>query len=106
MEDINANVRKYIVRLFKTDSETSFYRAIYYVPPVVPRAGETIGLAMDGEFQSYTVVTVFYEFPDEDDPNMMLIGLFVEPNDRDDIESGIESVESIESQETLDGEHE
>lgn len=100
MEDVNSNVRKYIVRLFKTDSETSFYRAIYYVPPVVPRTGETIGLVVDGEYQSYTVVTVFYEFPDEDDPNMMLIGLFVELNDQDDIESGIES------QEAIDGEHE
>lgn len=86
MEDINSNVRKYIIRLYEAGSEYSFYRAIYYVPSVVPRAGETVAVVTNGVCQSYTVVTVFYEFPDEDDPNMMLIGLFVEPNDENDTE--------------------
>lgn len=82
-------IRKYIVRLFENNQEVCFYNRIYFVPPVVPRIGEAIGLVINGQYRSYIVCKVFYDFPDEENEETMFIDLYVDWLNDDDNEADI-----------------
>lgn len=79
-------IRRYVVRLYEEDSKHSIYRAIFYVPPIVPRVGETIAVSIDGEDCVYNVLNVFYQFPTEDTGNLMTIGIYVGRSKSEELE--------------------
>lgn len=82
-------IRKYIVRLFENNQHECFYSRIYFIPPVVPRIGEAIGLVINGQYRPCVVRKVFYDFPDEEDKEAMLIDLYVDWLNNDDIEADV-----------------
>lgn len=78
---METSVRKYVVRMFMKGKEDNpcFYSATYFVPPVVPRIGETIGLnPTDKDYIQYKVVSVNYDFPNNEDDYLLLVDLTVE----------------------------
>lgn len=90
-------IRKYIVRLFENNQEVCFYNRIYFVPPVVPRIGEAIGLVIDSQYRSCVVRKVFYDFPDEENKEAMFIDLYTDWLNNDNIE-----IEADTKQENID----
>lgn len=90
MESETPVIRKYVVRLFlaETQDDPCFYDMTYFIPPIVPRVGELIGIDQ-GDYTQYKVLNVCYDFP-VDENNLMLIDITVE-----DVESKPESESDI-----------
>ena len=78
---METSVRKYVIRMFLQGQKDNpcFYSATYFVPPVVPRIGETIGLDSTGtNYIQYKVVSVNYDFPNVEENYLLFVDLTVE----------------------------
>ena len=78
--NMEKNLRCYIIRLFTDSDEVTIYSRSSTVAPVVPQIGAHIGVnSDDGNYNKYIVKDVSYEFPcAEGEDDCMLIDILVE----------------------------
>ena len=78
--NMEKNLRCYIIRLFTDSDEVTIYSRSSTVAPVVPQIGAHIGIdSDDGNYSKYIVKDVSYEFPcAEGEDDCMLVDIFVE----------------------------
>lgn len=78
--NMEKNLRCYIIRLFTDVDEVTIYSRSSTVAPVVPQIGTHIGVnSDDSNYNKYIVKDVSYEFPcAEGEDDCMLIDILVE----------------------------
>ena len=78
--NMEKNLRCYIIRLFTNFDEVTIYSHSFTVAPVVPQIGAHIGVNFDDDnYSNYLVKDVSYEFPcAEGEDDCMLIDILVE----------------------------